>query len=209
MTIPSRGECFALMQEVGVPLHIQKHCSLVAEIAIFLGWNLRGQNIQLDLNLIQAGALLHDIAKMHCLTTGGKHDALGAKMVQEWGFFPLAPIIGDHVIMDLERATGPITETILVNYADKRVKHDCIVTLEERFADLIERYAHTPAQKSNLQNRFDLYFILERRIFEHLDISPTEPELMLLSSELESKYCLEGYEPQEIDCSIIGRRQVR
>ena len=32
----------------------------------------------------------------------------------------------------------------MVNYADKRVLHETVVTLEERFADLKVRYGRTP-----------------------------------------------------------------
>ncbi len=32
----------------------------------------------------------------------------------------------------------------MVNYADKRVLHDLVVTLADRFADLKQRYGRTP-----------------------------------------------------------------
>ncbi len=45
--------------------------------------------------------------------------------------------------LDLERHFLPLA----VIYADKRVKHDALVGLEERFADLFDRYGHTPQSR--------------------------------------------------------------
>ena len=83
--------------------------------------------------------------------------------------------------MDAIRLYGPITESLIVNYADKRVKHDQIVTIQERFEDLIDRYAKTEQHRVRLREKLGEYLVLERRIFEHLAISPIEAELMNLS----------------------------
>jgi hypothetical protein len=71
---------------------------------------------------------------------------------------------------------------LLVNYADKRVKHDQVVTLEERFWDLADRYGHTLERKSRLQENLDLYLRLENRIFEDLNIQP--PDLFPLAADV-------------------------
>lgn len=180
MKVPSRFECFALMDETKMPCHIRIHSAMVAEIALFLGRHLNGSAGSLDLRLLEAGALLHDIGKPRGLATGERHHDLGADMVEAWGYRRVSPIVRDHVAMDVDRATGPLTESLLVNYADKRVMHDAIVTLEERFEDLIARYATTREQAIFLRDRLNLYQRLEGRIFGRLSMGPTSEALMRL-----------------------------
>ena len=183
MTIPTRQECMDLMERVQMPPHIRRHSLLVAEISLYLGRLLNRNSSRLDLELVEAAALLHDIAKPRCLSTGENHNTLGADMLEEWGYPLLAPIVRDHVTMDEARVTAPVTESVLVNYADKRVKHDQVVTIQERFEDLIERYGKHREHKTYLREKLGLYVELERKIFEHLAIGPTEPQLMGLTME--------------------------
>jgi uncharacterized protein len=190
MSIPSRTECFERMHEVEMPCHIRIHSAMVAEIALFLGQRLYNDYIQLDLELLEAGALLHDIGKPLSLSTGERHSDLGAEMLDAWGYSAISPIVREHVTMDFSRATGPITESLLVNYADKRVKHDEIVTLEDRFEDLIVRYTRTRRQEDFMRERLDLYLTLEGRIFDRLAMSPWAEELMQL--ELSDDPCFLG-----------------
>jgi len=187
MVIPSRSECFSLMKRVRMPRHIQFHSMLVAEIAVFLGKLLNHRSNELDLQLLEAGGLLHDIAKPRSIATGERHEELGAEMLREWGFPRVAPIVGEHVTMDPGRAMGPVTESILVNYADKRVRHAEIVSIEERFLDLIDRYARSREQAAFLEQRMGLYFSLEERIFEHLPIHPTGHELMAIQISVDCR----------------------
>lgn len=184
MTIPTRIECLNLMKQTRMPLHIQKHSILVTEIALFLSKLLNRNGAKLDLTLVEAGGLLHDIAKAQSLSSGKRHEKLGAKLLHDWGYVRLASIVQDHVSLDLIRLNGPITESLMVNYADKRVKHDQVVTLEERFFDLIDRYARTPEHQIHLQQRLRQYSVLERRIFDHLTIRPDAKELMQLSLKI-------------------------
>jgi putative nucleotidyltransferase with HDIG domain len=190
MKVPSRTECFSFMDEVDMPCHIRIHSAMVAEIALFLGRQLNGFVERLDFELLEAGALLHDIGKPRSLATGERHHELGADMLDAWGYSALSPIVREHISMDFDRATGPITESVLVNYADKRVKHDEIVTLEDRFDDLILRYTRTREQAAFLRERLDLYLALEGRIFDRLSIGPTAAELMRL--ELSDDPCFLG-----------------
>lgn len=182
MTIPSRQECLAIMNREGMPSHIQKHCFTVARIALYLGGLLNRNGVRLDLRLVESAALLHDIAKAPSLTTGESHGHLGAEMLLKMGFAPLAPIVRDHVYLDAEAVDAPITESVLVNYADKRVQHDRVVSVAERFQDLIERYAMSGEHYAFMVEKLDLYHRLETRIFEHLPIQPDGVEIMSLQA---------------------------
>ncbi|MCE5244776.1 MAG: HD domain-containing protein [Syntrophobacteraceae bacterium] len=171
------------MDQVLMPPHIRRHSMMVAEIALYLARLLNQNSIRLNLQLVEAGALLHDIAKPRSLETGEHHNVLGASMLEAWGYPLLAPIVRDHVTMDDARLNNPITESVLVNYADKRVKHDQVVTIQERFADLVERYGKDREHRKYLMGKINQYAELERRIFEHLAIGPTEPALMAITTK--------------------------
>lgn len=173
-TIPSRSQCLALMAQIQMPEHIQKHSLTVARVAVWLGRLLNQNSVRLNLRLLEAGALLHDVAKAESLATRERHEDLGARMLESWGYPMLSPIVRDHVILEASALAGPITESLVVNYADKRVKHDEIVSLEDRFSDLIGRYAKTGEHRSWLQAKFELYVMLEARIFEHLTVTPED-----------------------------------
>jgi uncharacterized protein len=194
-----------------MPAHIQKHSFLVAEVAVLLGRLLQQQNIPLNIDLVQAGALLHDIAKAQSLTTGERHETLGARMLHQSGHLLLSSMVQDHVSMDLIRLHGPITESIIVNYADKRVKHDEIVTLKERFVDLIQRYSKTLQQRAHLHSKYKIYLKLEHKIFKHLELQPDAGELMQLSTSYEvgDNGGEERHGNGKITCGIACRREIR
>ncbi len=180
-TIPTTRQCHDLLKRADVPEHIQAHSLLVARIAELLAFHLNGNGHSMDLSLVRAGALLHDIAKKRSLTTGENHAVLGALLLERWGWPVVAPIVRDHVVMTPRLARGPITESLVVNYADKRVRHETIVELDERFEDLIRRYARSPAHEQELRNRLELYRIVEKRIFEHLSFVPEALSDLLLT----------------------------
>ena len=176
MALPTRSDCLKLMTKTQMPPNIQKHSLLVADVALYLARLLNQNSVRLNLAVIEAGALLHDIAKARSISTGVRHERMGARLLHEWGYLQLAAIVQDHVNLDLIRLNGPITESLIVNYADKRVKHDEIVSLYNRFCDLIERYAKTLEQEQRLMQKLRLYTALEQKIFGHLAIDPNAIE---------------------------------
>jgi len=209
MSIPTRGECLDLMSQAGMPPHIKKHSLMVAEIALFLGKRLRQKGIRLSIPLLEAGGLLHDIAKVQSLSCGGSHEKLGAKFLHERGYMQLASIVQDHVTLDLIRLNGPITESLVVNYADKRVKHDQIVTLQERFTDLIERYAKSPENAARLEQKYHQYSTLEQRIFGCLAIEPEANELMQLSADIAGEDGGQDHEWRQNKSRVACRGEIR
>jgi hypothetical protein len=62
----------------------------------------------------------------------------------------------------------------VVNYADKRVRHDRIVSLSERFVDLKERYGKSQRSFERLNDLEKGTFELEEKIFSILEINPAD-----------------------------------
>lgn len=165
-------ECLHILQRVNLPAHIVAHSFQVARCAVTLARHLNNNSHRLHVDLVCAGGLLHDIAKDVSLKTGENHAHLGAAMLEQMGLSLVAPIVRDHIVLDERMLEAPFSESVVVNYADKRVKHEAIVLLDERFEDLLVRYGTTPERKAHLQRRWKLYQALERKLFAHTSIKP-------------------------------------
>jgi uncharacterized protein len=206
MLMLSRPECMKLLEKIDMPCHIRRHSLMVAEVALFLGKLLNRNSSKLDLRLIEAAALLHDVGKQQSLEKGGDHALLGARMLEGIVHPAIARIVSEHVWLEPSHIVAPLTESVIVNYSDKRVKHDQIVSVEERYDDLIARYSKSPTHRQHLLDKLNLYIELEKKIFAHLDIAPLGVEIMGLTIDDFKGAGSDGNE--EIDCCLTGGRQI-
>ncbi|MHB8068520.1 MAG: HD domain-containing protein [Desulfobaccales bacterium] len=173
--IPSPGECLDLMASHGMLPHIREHSLRVTQVALFLGQALAAAGFPLRLPLIEAGALLHDLGKTPCLKNGQKHAEWGAAVLTDLGYPEVAQVVKEHVYLDRDPADRqPPREAEVVNYADKRVLHTQVVTLAQRFADLMERYGRTPEARVRLAALEVRAQALEDRIFDSLELNPVD-----------------------------------
>ena len=67
---------------------------------------------------------------------------------------------------------GIPTGTEIVNYADKRVLHDRVVSLDERMVYILDRYGLRPEHRERIRWLWRLSTLLEGRIFACLSYSP-------------------------------------
>jgi putative nucleotidyltransferase with HDIG domain len=118
--------------------HIKAHCLAVCSYALSLASAANDCGCTFDLAAIEAAALLHDITKTRSLATEENHALTGGALLRELGFSPIAGMVEGH-IFPKKNGDGLSAEE-LVSYADKRVLHDRVVSLEERFGYLYERY---------------------------------------------------------------------
>ena len=175
LMVPSREECLDLMAEFGMLPHIREHSFLVLDVARRLGEGLAAAGLPLNLPLLEAGAILHDLGKTPCLGTPENHAEWGARALAGRGYPEVAQIVREHVRPQENAADPrPLREAEVVNYADKRVLHTQVVTLAERFSDLRVRYGRTPealARISLLETRSQ---DLEARLFGYLTLRPDD-----------------------------------
>lgn len=172
--IPCREECLRIMADHEMLDNIRAHSLAVAGVALFLGRALRRRGHPIDLALVEAASLLHDVAKTRCLRTGEDHSALGGEMLRRLGYSRIAAIVAQHVALSEERGEAGVTEAELVNYADKRVCHERIVTVRERFKDLRERYGTGPKAFQRLDDLERKTVALEGRLFRLLSMDPDQ-----------------------------------
>jgi uncharacterized protein len=163
------------MEAHGMFANIREHSFRVMGVAVFLGQALAEAGFHLNLPLVTAGALLHDLGKTQCLGTLINHAELGAGILEELGYPHVAQVVREHVHLDANiMDPRPLREAELVNYADKRVLHETVVTLEERFTDLKVRYGRTPEALARIQATEVRARALEDKIFAPLQLSPLD-----------------------------------
>ena len=173
MELLDRERCLALLQKYQVPAHIVSHSLRVAQVGMFISAHLKMAGEDLDIGLVEAGGLLHDITKMDSVHTRQNHALSAFRLLESLGYHAVADIARQHVRLDRSIRHDPIiTEALLVNYADKRVKHTSIVTLSERFEDLLIRYGTTPERREMIRKLHNEIEEIESLIFTKLDIGP-------------------------------------
>ena len=143
--IPSRDNSLHLLGRVGLDQKVIDHSIAVSKTSVEIATRMRKNGVNVDVELVEAGALLHDIgrAKVH----GIAHGRVGAEMLRELGYPELlARIAETHVLCGVlsdrneqksndqkQNHTLMTIEEKIVCYADK-------ITLENRKTTLMERY---------------------------------------------------------------------
>ena len=174
--IPTVETCLQLMDEHRMLANIREHSRVVARVAELITTELRQRGEALDLDLVTAGALLHDIAKTHCLDSRCDHAKVGSAICRDLGFPETAEIVAEHVVL---KGGVPelCTEKEVVYYADKRVLHDEIVPLEARLEYILHRYDNGDEELgARIRRNFSQAHAVEERLFAELDFSPEELE---------------------------------
>lgn len=169
--IPSGEECDELMAQYAMLPHIVEHSRQVMRVSLAITDNLnRGVTVNRD--LIIAAALLHDITKTRSFETKEPHDRSGAALLKEMGFMRIAGIVEQHVFFQDLDLQGRLEEREIIYYADKRVMHDRIVTIDERVHDLIQRYGAAQEIRNLILQNKNLVLAVESKIagFMKIDI---------------------------------------
>ncbi len=131
-----------------MPEHIRRHSEAVARVARDIATYAIERELSVHMGALYASALLHDIAKIYTVQHGGDHAQLGAAWcMQELENPYIAQGIMHHVWWPWEVVLDTYFLPIVILYADKRVCHDRIVTLTERYDDLLVRYGVTEASR--------------------------------------------------------------
>jgi putative nucleotidyltransferase with HDIG domain len=173
---PDPTLCRALLESHGVPEHIRRHSEEVARMARRIAEARRRFTEETpDLDLVEAAALLHDIAKAACLQSRKDHALEGGRILRELGHTEIAALVERHVELGHWSAEGAVTEAELLNYSDKRVRHEEVVSLAERFEDLLARYGSASEQASaRIRNNWRVTTALEEKIFRGLPFRPED-----------------------------------
>ncbi|BCS90223.1 HDIG domain-containing metalloprotein [Pseudodesulfovibrio sediminis] len=141
LPVPDDKTCFALWEQFDMLDNVAEHSLMVAQVATFLAEHAVKAGLPVDVGTVRASALMHDIAKTYCIRHGGSHSQLGGSWTLELTGNPVvAAGVTHHIYWPFELDLHKYFTQLVVIYADKRVNHTTLVTIHERFQDLIVRY---------------------------------------------------------------------
>ena len=112
------------------------HCKAVARVAAGLAEELNRRGYNLDVELARGAALVHDVAR-----TVDRHDLAGYEILMVRGYDEEAEIVRVHMTYPHFNPLDKLNECDLVCLADRVVKEDRYVGLDERI-DYILQKAH-------------------------------------------------------------------
>lgn len=144
--IPRPEDCRALWDRYPMLDNVRAHSEKVADLAHAVALLAEERGCAVNARAILAAGLLHDLGKTYTIRHGGNHAQLGASWaMRETGNGPVARAVLFHVHWPWDEAPllegdGDLFMVMAIIYADKRTRHDCYVSLNERFEDLLDRY---------------------------------------------------------------------
>jgi len=202
IVMPDQIESF--LNEWLTPVHVQGHIKKTTEVAMKIAEAYIRQGEIINLNLIYPSAMMHDIARVcdfYKLDKSNFKEKITKEKLERWeemrerykdihhadiaseffrklGYKKTAECIYVHKsrVLATEPERIDTLEKKIVYYSDKRVKHDEVVPLKERFRDGWERYGeHDDTGTKKLFKEVEKRtFTLEKELFEGLDIKPED-----------------------------------
>lgn len=172
--VPDDAACFALWDKYEMLPNIRRHSLLVAHVATWLAQCAADRGFPVSVAEVRASGLLHDIAKTYCVRYGGSHAQVGAAwIVAETGNYVVAQGVMLHVWWPWSVPEGReiCALPFFVMYADKRIRHDSCVTLQERYEDLLVRYGNTEASRKSIREAYGQGKHMERALEAHLGVA--------------------------------------
>ncbi len=130
----SRTECMKMLQSQGTPNHVVAHCIAVSDVAKQIALSLNRKGFHLDVDLVEAAGLLHDMAR-----TRENHWDVAADFLLAQGHFREAEIIKVHMHHHFPENPLLSTETDMVCLADRLVLENQYVGLEKRMDYIIKK----------------------------------------------------------------------
>ena len=172
--IPDEAACRSLWTRYAMFSHIERHSRLVADVAAALARRAVeiGATKHPELvDLCVASGLLHDIAKSYTVQYGGSHAQIGASwVVESTGNHKVAQAVYHHVEWPWPLPGDLLHPVFCVIYADKRARHDELVTLDERYEDLLVRYGKTEQSRVAIHRGWEHSKTIERALSAQLEL---------------------------------------
>ena len=186
--------------EWATPKHVIEHCRLVTQVAMKIAEAYMRKGEIINANLLYTACMLHDVNRVcdfkemdrdmfqenvtdekwekwqACRNQfkGMHHADITSDILKERGFTDTAELVRLHKSINIvnEPDSYDTLERQIIYYADKRVAHNKIVDLKERFRDGKERYGKfdTPKERQLFDEVEKRTFDLEKRLFKDLDI---------------------------------------
>jgi len=94
--LPSKRKALKLLFEAGCSPAVVEHCKAVAAVAVKIARACEKKKLNVDIQLVEIGALLHDIGRSR--THSVNHAVVGMEIAESLGLpDKLVSIIGRHI----------------------------------------------------------------------------------------------------------------
>ena len=171
LPVPDDAACVEYWARRDMLENVAQHSRQVARVATFIARRAKELGIAVDVPTVHASAMLHDIAKTYCIRHGGNHSQLGGAWVMELTGNPaIATGVTHHVYWPFALDVASYVTPLAVIYADKRVRHDQLVSIRSRFDDLVERYGTTDYIRGRIEVTRDQALKLEACLEKTLEV---------------------------------------
>ena len=158
--VPTKQECEILLNTTfAIGKGLYNHSHMVTRLALLMGTALHEAGCCLDLDLISAAALLHDIAK-----DTPQHARTGGQILREMGYPRVADIVAAHVDIAIHEGQE-IDESQVVYLSDKMTQGDQYVAdFKPRFEPKLGQFSHAPEIQRNITGRLENALEIQRRV---------------------------------------------
>jgi len=157
--IPARETCMELLRSYETPPHVVRHCIAVCDVAVRIAKALTEKGEALDLTLLEAASLLHDIARVE-----ENHGIKGAQVAEKHGYHQVAKLIKCHMFYATDPYKEKVTEQDLLCLADRMVKEDEYVGLEDRMKYVLDKLADAGIDTERVRNRLEENRLIKDKI---------------------------------------------
>lgn len=146
MTITIIRQLYGIYQ---TPKHVQAHMKQVANVAVFIAKKIKKNGHKVDINFVRHLALVHDLMKAITFDASlrkkypAKHDVIiTSQILEKYHEKRLAAAVISQQFDAITSSSHPLNslEEMIVYYADKRVAHTDVVSLNYRFEEGSRRY---------------------------------------------------------------------
>lgn len=130
----TKDEVNQLYEEWHTPDKVKAHCKAVSDVGVKLAEELNKHGYKLDIDLIRGSGLAHDVAR-----TSEKHAEVGYKILSDMGYYDEADIVRVHMTYPQYNSVEKLNECDIMCIADRVVKEDRYVGLDERMEYIINK----------------------------------------------------------------------
>lgn len=178
MNLPSRAECSELFSKYETPPNVIDHSRKVNQVAVFIARKLAESGVGIDVDLVDRASLLHDLVRIPGQISDPemkkRHHADVSYGILKDDYPEVAEVVRAHRMEAwLEPETLDTWEKKVVNYADKRVNGDEIVSLADRLRLGRKRWRIAPEKDRSgeiLANMEEA----EEEIFNKISLDPED-----------------------------------
>ncbi len=200
MNLPTRQQCFELMDTHKLPENVRAHCNMANKVAVLIAQELRKKGIDVNVELVDCASLLHDLFRPSDFTDlddmdpddenvkywkhlnkkySHTHHGIAAHDELKGQYPEMALLIRKHGVDSIYNLNT--FEEKIVNYSDTRGFNYEIIPLVTRFNDFRKRHAEffvmivkQLGPQYTADNVLKRYKEIEKELFSYLDIGPDD-----------------------------------